>query len=184
MKMNTFRKAALILAASLAIGCKLPDYHQERTENQITGLSGKDMALIKQYKSGNVPVRNDKDSFIIEWDNGSQNIDVKYRQRFTDNWLPLGISETNQFLVSGLEPGIYEFAVYDRNLGVTHTSLDKYAQPVSGWFLMNKCLPEADSNLDGKISDAEMELFIGGWIKRKFTDQQFSINSDFYVSQK
>jgi hypothetical protein len=186
--LNKFVKAGLILTASLAIVCKLPNYPPEKIENpqnpETTGLSEQYKKLIKQHKSGNIPIINNKDSFTLAWDNGSKDIEVRYRQRFIQNWLPLGTSKTNEFAISGLESGIYEFAVYDKDLSVIHTSLDSNAQPSAGWFLMNKYSPEADSNLDGKISDLEMKSFIDGWFAKKYTDNQFSINSDFYVSQK
>jgi hypothetical protein len=192
MKLNIFKKALLVLIASGAIGCGSSDYYSKNLEKEVypeegysaKALSKKYTNLINQYKSGNVPIREDGDPIILQWDYGSENIEVKHRQRFIEDWLPLGTSQTKEFPVSGLMPGIYEFAVYDNELNVNHTSLDSNAQPTSGWYLMHKRFPEADSDLSGKISDAEMKSFIDKWLKKRFTNQQFSVNADFYVSQK
>jgi len=192
MRFNKFKEAILVLIASTAIGCGSSDYYSKSLEKEVypeesysaKALSKKYTNLINQYKSGNVPIKKDEDPIILQWDYGSGNIEVRHRQRFSEDWLPLGTSQTKEFPVSGLMPGIYEFAVYDNELNVNHTSVDSNAQPTSGWFLMYKRFPEADSDLSGKISDIEMKSFIDKWLKKGFTDQQFSVNADFYVSQK
>jgi len=193
MRFNKFKEAILVLIASGAISCGSPDYYLKNLEAEkevypeegfsTKALSKKYINLVNQYKSGNVPIRKDEDPITLQWDYGSGNIEVRHKQRFSEDWLFLGTSQTNEFPVSGFMPGIYEFAVYDNELNVNHTSLDPNAQPASGWYLMYKRFPEADSDLSGKISDIEMKSFIDKWLKKQFTNQQFSVNADFYVSQ-
>lgn len=140
-------------------------------------------ALIRQHMTGNRVIRTYKD-FTLEWDNGSRDIEIKYRRRFSLDWNLLGVSGINEFVVSGLDPGLYEFAVYDRQLDVMHTSTEIYAQPETGWFVMYKMYPEADANLDGIISREEMKSFIDRWFNGIFTNSQFSVNADYYASQE
>lgn len=197
MGLKTLGKVLALTAALAiggAIGCKLPDM-MDQTKNDTSwlekALSKQYANLVLQHKSGNTLIRKGSGTITLNWENGSSNIEVDYRQRFTQTWTSLGAptglnpSGTSSSDITNLSPGLYEFAVYDKDprVNTMRTSLDSYAQPPNGWYLMYGEYPEADADKNGIISDSEMTSFIKNWQKGKYTDQQFQVNADYYLSE-